>query len=348
MNIKIFKCFTMLVLLLQMPIARAEVLPVKKEKKISKAYNVNADATAEITNKYGSIYVTTWEEDKIQIDVVITVEGKNEDVVNRRLNAIDVEFNPLKARIAAKTVFGSSTGNINMQVNYTVKIPRKGSIDLNNQYGNIVVDKILSNSAIECHYGNINVAELQGDSNTIKLKYCDKSAIGYAKNVVVDCQYSGLKLKKGVNLTYKGQYSNLDSEAFENVTYNADYGDLNLLSVTNLTLRGDYLQIKIGKLDGNLVVNSDYSTVIIGNVSARANNIALNLSYTTVDLKYDEDYSFDFDYSLKYTDLKSPGLTFQAKKESVSTALYKGFYKSSGKNKMSINADYGNIKLTKI
>lgn len=348
MRIKTFKSLIALLLILNTPFVKAETYPVKKEKKISKLYNVNADAGINIKNKYGNIYVTTWDESQIAIDVVITVEGKSEDKVNRRLDAITIEFEALKALISAKTVFGSSSENkINMQINYTIKMPRKGGVRLDNQYGNINLERISGIANIECQYGNVTAGELQADQSTIRLKYCDRSTIGYAKGITVDSQYSGLTIKRVENLVYKGDYSNFTSQDAGNVIYNGDYGELSLGDANNITLKGNYLSIKVGKLNGNFASNTDYSSIAIG-VDAKANNLAINAAYTTVEVKYDSDYSFDFDIALRYTELKSSGLTFQSKKEGNTSATYKGFYKIAGKNKLNIALEYGEVKLTKI
>ncbi|AWI26396.1 DUF4097 family beta strand repeat-containing protein [Flavobacterium pallidum] len=347
MRIK-FKSIVIALLFLSGFAAKATDGLVKKEKKISKAYNVNADAIADIKNKYGNIYVATWDENKIQIDVVITVEGRDEKKVDKRLSSIDVAFEALKAKISAKTIFGGEAENkTNMEVNYTVRIPRKGSIDLNNKYGNIIVDRISGYANIDCQYGNLTIGDLQGDINSIRLKYCDKTTIGSAKSITLDSQYSNVNLKKADNIIYSGDYSNFSAQETGKVIYKGDYGELFLGEVDDITIRGDYLTMKIVMLNKNLASNTSYSNLNLG-IAAKANNVAINGDYSNFEIRYDADYSFDFDIALRYTDLKSSGLTFQSKKESGTSSNYKGFYKSAGKNKLNIALEYGDLKLIRI
>ena len=68
-----------------------------KQRNIRKAYIVNSDAGINIDNSYGTIFVTTWEEDKIEIDVLIKVSGDSEKWVNQKLAGIDVDFIALKS-----------------------------------------------------------------------------------------------------------------------------------------------------------------------------------------------------------------------------------------------------------
>ncbi len=48
---------------------------ISKQKSIKKTYIVNSNAGIDIDNKYGSISVSTWDEDKIDIDITIKVTG---------------------------------------------------------------------------------------------------------------------------------------------------------------------------------------------------------------------------------------------------------------------------------
>src|SRR6187431_2246658 len=82
-----------------------------KQKSINKAYIVNSDAGINIDNSYGSIFVTTWNEDKIEIEVIIKVSGNSEKWVNEKLASIDVDFTALKSMVSAKTTFATATKN---------------------------------------------------------------------------------------------------------------------------------------------------------------------------------------------------------------------------------------------
>ena len=61
----------------------------QKSKTIKKEYSVHSNATVDIDNKYGAINIATWNKNRVEITVVITVKGSNEDTVDRRLRGID-------------------------------------------------------------------------------------------------------------------------------------------------------------------------------------------------------------------------------------------------------------------
>ena len=63
-----------------------------KEKTIKKEYNVNPDALFKVKNSYGNVTLTSWNENRVEIEVHIKTNGNDEDRVQERLDEIDVEF----------------------------------------------------------------------------------------------------------------------------------------------------------------------------------------------------------------------------------------------------------------
>jgi len=52
-------------------------------KKIHKEIQVSKDALIEIDNYYGDLNITSWDQDKVVIDVLITVKGKNSKKIKK-------------------------------------------------------------------------------------------------------------------------------------------------------------------------------------------------------------------------------------------------------------------------
>src|SRR6478735_5950093 len=96
------KLHNLLLLLLLIPFLgfSNDAFNYEKQKTINKSYVVNSDAGLNIENSYGNIFVTTWNEDKIEIDVIIKVSGNDEKWVNQKLEGIDVSFTALKNMVS--------------------------------------------------------------------------------------------------------------------------------------------------------------------------------------------------------------------------------------------------------
>ncbi|PJJ08014.1 hypothetical protein CLU83_1243 [Flavobacterium sp. 1] len=324
-----------------------------KQKSISKAYLVNSDAGINIDNSYGNIFVTTWNEDKIEIEVLIKVSGDSEKWVNQKLDAIDVNFIALKSMVTAKTVFKNSISrnngrNNSFEINYTIKIPKNGSVTLNNKYGNISATDLFSATDINCKYGKINLANLNGNSNKIQTGYCLKSTIDFLKNGTITSKYSGLKIERAAKIDLISDYSEIEIGEGGDVKYNSKYGSVKIDKVNSLEANGNYLTIDIGSVFNQLKLNTKYSNVSIQAIQPKANNIAIAAGYSGVDIGFHSNYVFDFNVTVKYADFKYDNeLNVNSKEETNYTKTVSGFYKKKGENKITITSDYGNVKLYK-
>lgn len=324
-----------------------------KQKNISKAYIVNSDAGINVENSYGSIFVTTWNEDKIEIEVLIKVSGNDEKWVNQKLAGIDVNFTALKSMVTAKTVFDNSGAkskgkNNNFEINYTIKIPKNGTVKLNNKYGNIGTSDLFSTTDINCSYGKINLAKLNGSSNTIQISYCSNSTIEFLKSGAVTSRYSGLKMDEVNKLDLLSDYSEVEINDGNDVKYNSRYGSVKIKKLNSLDGNGNYLTIYVGSLSNKLNLNTRYSNISIDAIQAKASSVNIDASYTGVNVGFNPNYVFDFDVMVKYGDFKYDNEMNANSKEETNTAKrISGFYKKKGENKVSITSNYGNVKLYK-
>jgi hypothetical protein len=324
-----------------------------KQKNISRAYIVNSDAGINIENSYGNIFVTTWNEDKIEIEVLIKVSGNNEKWVNEKLAGIDVDFVALKSMVSAKTVFENTSTknngrNNNFEINYTIKIPKNGTVKLNNKYGNIATSDLFSITDINCKYGKINLGKLNGNTNTVQIGYCSNSTIEYLKNGAITSKYSGLKMNEVAKLDLLSDYSEIEINEGNDIRYNSKYGSVKIKKLNSLDGNGNYLTIDIGSLSNQLKLNTKYSNISIDAIQAKANNITIMAGYTGVDIGFQPNYNFDFDVTVKYGDFKYDNeLNLISKEETNYTKRVSGFYKKKGENKVSITSDYGNVKIFK-
>ena len=323
-----------------------------KEKNIKKAYYVNPDAILSIDNSYGTISVTTWNEDKIELDISIKVSGDNENWVIQRIETIAVDIVALKGMISAKTILGNSNykahgKNNNFEINYTLKIPKNGSVKLNNKYGNISTSDLYAEADIKCKYGKVILGRLSGNS-TLEMEYCSNSSIAFLKNGMVTAKYSNLKIGETTKLDLISDYTDIEIEQSDAIKYNSKYGKIRIQNVKTLDASGNYLTIKIGEVFDYLKLNTKYSSLAIQSINAKANSVTVVAGYTGINIGYHTNFAFDFNVLLKYANFKyDSDLEIDSKEEVSNSKKYSGFYKKKGLNNLNIISDYGNVTLTK-
>lgn len=326
---------------------------ISKQKNIKKTYIVNPNAGIDIDNKYGNITVSTWDEDKIDLDITIKVTGGNENWVNEKLNSIDVDITALKSLVSAVTNIGSSSykskGSSNsFEINYVIKIPKNGSVKLNNKYGNISTLNLESTTDITCKYGKVALGRLNGPTNRLQIEYCQNSTADYIKNAAIEARYSNLKINDSGNINLDSSYTDLTVGDSQNIKYDCNYGTLKFQKVNSFVGSGNYLTISIAEISNSLNVDTTYSKLSVGTITDKANNVTVNSGYSDVSLGYNYNYAFDFDITTRYGSIKTgDDLEISVSDSKNTSKNISGFHKKKGQNKVSISANYGNVTLTK-
>jgi hypothetical protein len=327
-----------------------------KNKVITKEFTVNSDATLSISNKYGNINVVTGTTNKIEIQVSITTNGDNEDKVQERLNQITVEFNGSSSSVSAKTIIGNTSNswnwgnrnNVNMEINYIVKMPVTNNVKLTNDYGGINLDKLEGSATINCDYGKIDIGDLLNAINSINIDYTNNSNIDYMKNGEVNADYSTLHIAASGNVNLNADYSHLSFGTVENLDYNCDYGDIKIDECGDIEGNNDYMQTSIEKLNGSAIFDVDYGSIKINTTSENFKKIDIESSYTNIKIGVNPASKFNITATLGYGNLKyGDGFTFNKEIVKTSSKYYEGYFNNPNSNStITLKTSYGNISLS--
>ncbi|WBU91002.1 DUF4097 family beta strand repeat-containing protein [Cellulophaga omnivescoria] len=327
-----------------------------KEKTIIKNFTVNANALLKVNNKYGNLNITSWDENRIEIEVHIKTSGNNEEKVQRKLDNITVNFEGSSSIVSAKTNIAKSSSwgwgnsnNVNMQINYTIKLPVKNNIDLTNDYGSITLDRIDGHATINCDYGRLDIGELRGRNNNLNFDYTSKSEIGYVNSAKIDADYSGFSITKAGNLDLNTDYTSAAISKMDNLVYNSDYGSLSVNEAQNIKGNGDYISVKLGKINGNITLDADYGSIKIDELTGSAGNVTINADYTGVKVGYHASYNFNFNLKSAYGGINGvDNCNISLKEVKNSQKNYKGSCGSENSNNfVNINTEYGSISIHK-
>lgn len=350
---KPYKLYFFLILLPLVGYSNAIDAAFVKTKNIKKAYYVNTDAGINIDNSYGNITVTTWDEDKIELEINIKVSGSNESWVNQRINEIDVDINALKHLVSAKTILGNTNykakGNNNsFEINYSIKIPKRGSVSLRNKYGNIFTNDLWSTTDLYCKYGKIQAGRLHGSKNTIQIEYCPGSSIEYINYGAITARYSGLRIDALSRIDLLSDYTDVNILDGDVVKYTSKYGTLSVNKVKSMEGTANYMTLQFGEVIGQIKLTAKYCEINIDSLSPKANDVAIAAGYSNIKIGYNTGYEFDFDINVRYANFRyENNLVFFNKEETNFSKSYQGYYLKKGVNHLTIKSDYGNINLFK-
>jgi hypothetical protein len=304
----------------------------EKVKTYSKTYAVDANDKLEVTNKFGKVTVNTWNKNEIKVDVQIKSIAGDDRTAQKMIDAISISDSKDGNVVSFRTNFGGSgDGNSiwnlfnnrndhhKAEVNYTIYMPSKIGLEIDNRYGATEIPDFDGKVEINSAYGSFVGKALTHAGNEIKVKYGSASI-----------------------------------ESLNSCDLDVGYGSLNLGSVDKLNADVSYSSVKIGKIKGSAEINARYAGgVQIDELDKNFTSFSANASYSSVKIGVSNATNADFDVTVKYGgfDYNDLPVTITQKSPSDSergfhpTQNYKGrIGKGSSDRTISIRSTYGGVK----
>ena len=109
-----------------------------------------------LEHKYGDINIYGWEKDSLSITVEVEVNDKDEDQAIELLNRIEFGFKTIGEIMDVSTIISDKNNNVftkyfnkanpidshkgNVRINYTIYLPKNSRIEINNKFGDIILN----------------------------------------------------------------------------------------------------------------------------------------------------------------------------------------------------------------
>lgn len=329
------------------------------ERNIQKNFPLPANGEVRIDNRYGSVKLSPWDKEEVQLIVNIKVDAGNQERSEEVLEEIEIEIEPTTNAISATTYIGENnrswwsnwnvfrSNNINYSIDYVIQLPQSASMNIKNAYGDIFVDVTDGPATLDCSYGSIEVGELNHPDNSIEIQYAPNSHIDFIRGGRIVADYSGLSIEKAGKLQYDADYSKSEFDELDQIDFEADYGKLGIGKANVIEGDADYLSIKIGQLHQVLDLNMDYGGIQVRDIRATTERVRLSTDYTGINLEASAEWEFKFEVKTEYANFKSDfPLDYHKKIIETTDRYYSGTHRSD-KNTLDISADYGSVKLYK-
>lgn len=299
-------------------------------KNYSKTYPADGDDKLVIDNSYGSITINTWDKNYFKVDVQIRASASNPDNEKDMLDDVNISdakdgstvsfrTDIDKGKSVWKTIFGGNNGDRSLSINYTVYMPSHNELVISNRYGNIQLPDLNGKVTIDCAYGSLKGKGMRNES------------------------------------ALRVRYGNIDIENMGSTAIDLSYGNLSLGSVRRIQTNASYSGINISKLHESGAFNIRYGGGLkIEDLDKNVNDLAVNTTYSSVNVGLSGDENANFDITVHYGDFnfknntpvtitgKTPG---DNDRGSHSTKSFKGYVgKGDADKNIRINASYGSVQ----
>ena len=319
-----------------------------KTKTIKKEFKVSPNALVDLHNKYGSIDVTTWNENRVVLEIIISTSSNKESKAIDKLAEISIEINGSNSNVTAKTRIGKSSSwgsnnNVSMDIKYIVKMPVSNNLNIDMNYGDVMVNKLNGNSKFNCDYGKLIAGELNGDSNNINLDYSRGSLIEKMGNGNINIDYSSLKISEAGTIVLNTDYSDTSFGSVKNLNFNADYGSVSADKAISVTGNSDYVNLAFGTIDDILIIDASYGSLKTNKMGANFSEVRIKTKYVGVKIGVASNGSFNYSIDTKYGGVSIPNSAINTKQIDKNTSkYYEGSFNGS-KGKVTIVTSYGSV-----
>jgi hypothetical protein len=299
-------------------------------KSYSKTYPADANDKLVIDNSYGSVVINTWDKNYFKVDVTIRASAKSESQQKDMLDDVNISDSKNGSEVAFRTdidknksiwkiIFGGGNwGDHSLSIDYTVYMPAHNELVLRNRYGNIDLPELTGHVTVDCSYGSLHGKTLSNSSEI------------------------------------RERYGNIDIDKMGTTTIDLSYGNLSLGSVGKIEANASYSGININKLRESGAFNIRYGGGLkIEDMDKSVNNLAVNTTYSSVNVGLSGDENANFEIVVHYGDFnyhdhnvtitdKTPG---DNDRGAHTTKSFKGYVGKNGSGKsISINASYGSVQ----
>lgn len=329
-------------------------------KEFRKEFVADKNTTIDISNRYGNVVVTSWNNDKVDIYVKVTIELPDRSRAERLLSMIDIQFNESQGTVSAKTVIddrfsfsGWGTSNRRFSINYTVKMPYNSNFTLVNRYGNADIDELGGIVDLNVKYGNITVTRLTRQDekplNRIELQY-GKGIVKEAGWLDVYLRYCGMfEMKSARAVLLDSQYSKIRAGEVSSLVGTSKYDTYNIEKISNIVLETGYTTVNVGTLARKFSLTGSYGSVNVDNVPKGFEMIDIDTRYTGVRIGIDDEASYRLNGRSSYNSIKYDEEKMTIKKrivENTSTEIEGVIGKeASPASTVRISTSYGSVRL---
>ncbi|MBK8701045.1 MAG: hypothetical protein IPN29_16505 [Saprospiraceae bacterium] len=340
---------------------------VEVRKKITKTFDAPQNKTISADNRYGKITVVTYSGQQVKYDVDIIASASSKSKAQEELDRVSIVFEDQSTSVSAATEIGdksgwfnwSWSGNVDLEINYTVYVPDHRKLKLTQKYGNILLPVYNGPCTLVAAYGNIEASDLNANydisirygngrfgcikNGNINLRYSDITASSL-ENANVERKYGKMVVEHANKLTVVSKYSNYTIGSCATLNFDGGYDQVNLRESGPMVYENKYGELDLGTAIGNITIIGSYHSTAIKEMKSTVTNVNIEGSYGNVSLSSTGAYSYYVDG--KYITVKEPSGRDRREDEDGGHTMVKGSKRGNGAGpNVNITGNYNTVVL---
>jgi len=268
----------------------------KEQSNISRTFKISPSGTFEISNKYGSIYVDTWDKDSVRVNLEFTIAEKNENRFKKIKNSVNFDFSGNNLYRSVKTQYGSSysslfkdlkeatnlfsTNEDQTHVDYYITIPNYINLKIDNKYGNIILPNLLGDITVKLANGDLQAKELKGN-NRLDLSFGNARISNISQGNLI-LNFIETRINTANNLTIESKSSDINIDNTNLLKLTAKRGKIDINKINYLFSETEFCELFISNALDEVNVKMKYG--ILKNLSCLDNFSTIKIDSNHADI----------------------------------------------------------------
>lgn len=334
----------------------------------TKTYSRNFKATAttvvDISNKYGTILVSTWEKDSVSIKITLKILERNENRFNKIKENVSFDFSHSGSSIKANTVFGSKYASLiknvaeatnyrsadseQTRIEYQIKVPSYINLTIDNKYGDIILPSLKGNVKITMSNGNLQCRDIDGQTE-LDLDF-GNAEFNNLRQVNASLNFIQLNANKVGSMTLNGRSSQIDIETVETIRLNSRRDKINISKISSIYGESYFSKLQLKTVLKECQLKLSYGRLSMLNMASGFKKLELNSQACDLNIQLTKPQVYNALIQAQNTEisippeLKSSDPAYESK---IETTPIRFLYKQQlSKSKIKINITGADLKIS--
>lgn len=260
----------------------------------SQTLEVDGPVSLKVVDDAGDVSITGADVDEVSISITKTGFGRNQVQAEELLDSIDYKIEQKENSITLTFDYPRANTNIIQQVDFVVMVPFETTVDIKSSFGEINVSDIQGDVVLDNEFGNISVDKADGalEIRTNSGQVDVTSVQAGSQNVEIYSGFGTISLEQvsGADITIESKSGKLELEnvrATKEMNLHTDFGNLDFMtgSAARLEARTNSGSIKLTAVtvSGSLTLRDDFGDVTLDRVRAASYEVESNSGSITID-----------------------------------------------------------------
>ena len=282
----------------------------KLSKTIDRSFAFSDRPDIEITNKYGSIIIDTWQQNEVQLKIEILAYGKDETAAEKLMNKVEFDFKHTKDYLEIESVFdrkksffrdlvnavgdysASLLSKQKLQVNYELTIPESvSSVSIENKFGDVHMDDVNGRVDLTVAHGDLRTNNLE-DFSRINVNY-GKVRIKTVNEAEVLLKGAELEVEFAGKLNLNTSSSDITIDEALVIDLESTNDKIQINSVRDLSGSANFTEISISHLAEMCRINQSYGSLTVRHLPGSFRAVSLHGKSTDYTISISDGANFD-------------------------------------------------------